>query len=426
MFLQSIAASILICWIAPGQTVSVDTTVAVQDSILLHDAVRQGKVRVEVKSRGGATGPTIRVEVQRLVPGDLRIEVAPGTVLLNSQSAEQNVTVGQLKGEFTGENKYRPGQVMVLADTQRHAFLLEVYCLDYAKKAPRKGGKLELALQDKRVARILNPPEGVQPSLGAVQIAIWMDRAGITADQARKRFRGTTTEVDVQVARQLLVHAEQTGVASIPQDMPASVRVHVSKLFSADPAIRQRAAAALGKLGAEAMPAVPFLVENLLDLSTDKPLPASVVRVDVDAAIETAADTLDRLGLPGLAPIIDSLRKAGGATGQGAATAGEDGANATSDPVEESLRMAGGLVTEAIVDLAIGRLANDKASVRERAARSLGAAGSQRAVEPLIKLLEDDNEQVRTAAADALQKLTNQSFGTDVNPWREWFKTRGN
>ena len=373
MFLQSIAASILISCIAAGQSVSADTTVAVQDSILLHDAVRQGKVKVEVKSRGGATGPTIRVEVQRLVPGDLRIEVAPGTVLLNSQSAEQNVTVGQLKGEFTGENKYRPGKIMVLADAQRHAFLLEVYCLDYAKKAPRKEGRLELAVQDQRVARILNPPEGVQPSFGAVQIAIWMDRAGITADQARKRFRGTTTEVDVQVARQLLAHAEQTGVASIPQDMPVSVRVHVSKLFSADPAIRQRAAEALGKLGVEALPAVPFLVENLLDLSTDKPLPASVVRVDVDAAIETAADALERLSLPGLAPIINSLRDGVGPTGHGAATTGPD---AKSTPVEESLRTAGGIVAEALVDLWIGRLANNDASVRERAARWLGAAGN--------------------------------------------------
>lgn len=44
--------------------------------------------------------------------------------------------------------------------------------------------------------------------------------------------------------------------------MPASVKVHVSKLFSSDPEIRKRAAEALGQLGAEARPAVSFLAEN--------------------------------------------------------------------------------------------------------------------------------------------------------------------
>ena len=155
MFLRVAAASVLILWIATGQSLRADTTVAVQDTILLHEAVRQGKVKVDVQSRGGAAGSTVRVEVQRLVPGDLRIEVAPGTVLMNAQSSEQNVTVGQLKGEFTGENKYRPGKVMVLVDEKKHAFLLEVYCLDYAKKSPRKGGLLELAVQDRRVAQDL-------------------------------------------------------------------------------------------------------------------------------------------------------------------------------------------------------------------------------------------------------------------------------
>ena len=287
-----------------------------EETLTLHDAVRQGKVKVEVQSRGGAAGSTVRVDVQKAGAGDLRVEVAPGTVLLNAESSEQNVTVGQLKGEFTGENKYRPGNVMVLVDDQKRSFLLEVYCLDYAKKAPRKGGQLDLAVQDKRVARILNPPADVKPTLGATQIAIWMDRAGITPEQARKRFRGTTTEVDVQVARQLLAHAEKQGEESIPADMPATVRVHVSKLFSTDPAVREQAAESLGRMGTEALPALPYLVENLLDRSTDKPLPANIVRVQVDVAIEAAEQTLERLGLPGLKPLLDAARTQAGADGQ--------------------------------------------------------------------------------------------------------------
>ena len=353
-------------------------------TISLHDAVRQGKVKVDVKSRGGAAGATVRVEVQRQIPETLRIEVAPGTVLVNSVATEQNIAVGQLKGEFTRENKYRPGSVMVLADGASRSFLLEVYCLDYAKKAPRKGGKLELAIQDQRVARILNPPADLQPSLGAVQIAIWMDRAGITAEAARKRFRGETTEVDVQVARQLLVHAEKTGIDTIPEDMPASVKVHVSKLFSSNPEIRARAATALGQLGAEARPAVALLAENILDRSSDKPLPASVVRVDVEAALATAAETLDKLHMPGLAPLIASLREGTPAAAKTAAA-------------------ARGMVRDMLVDRLIVRLKSSRAEVRQRVARILGGTGSQRAVEPLIGVLEDDNEQVRKTAAEATQ-----------------------
>ncbi len=134
MLLRTTVASLAVMWMMTPQSVWADTTIS------LHDAVRQGKVKVDVKSRGGAAGPTVRVEVQRLVDENLQIEVAPGTVLLNAENKEQNVAVGQLKGEFTRENMYRPGKVMVLADGQKRSFLLEVYCLDYAKKRLTKKG----------------------------------------------------------------------------------------------------------------------------------------------------------------------------------------------------------------------------------------------------------------------------------------------
>jgi len=375
---------------------SADTTV------LLHEAVAQGKVKVDVKSRGGAAGSTVQVEVQRRVPESLKIEVAPGTVLVNAVDAEQNVAVGQLKGEFTRENMYRPGSVMVLADDQKRSFLLEVYCLDYAKKAPRRGGQLELAIQDKRVARILNPPTGLAPSLGAVQIAIWMDRAGISADQARRRFRGETTEVDVQVARQLLEHAEKQGVESIPDDMPASVKVHVTKLFSSNPELRARAAQALGQLGAEAHRAVPFLTENLLERSTDKPLPLNV-RAEVDEALDNAAELLEQLGMPRLAPLVESLRQAG--------------SGAMANDVTD-------LVGDVVLRRLLGQLESGFPAIRARAARVLGRTGNERAIEPLIGLLDDQNGQVRAAAGEALQTLTDEDFGTDAQKWRDWLKQR--
>ena len=311
---------------------------------------------------------------------------------------------------------------MVLVDGQKHSFLLEVYCLDYAKKAPRKGGQLDLAVQDKRVARILKPPADVKPTLAATQIAIWIDRAGITPEQARKRFRGTTTEVDVQVARQLLAHAEKQGEESLPTDMPAAVRVHVSKLFSTDPAVREQAAESLGSLGAEALPALPYLVDNLLDRSTDKPLPASVVRVRVDVAIEAAEQTLERLGLPGLKPLLDAARTQAGAAGNSAPA--ESDASGLAVSASDAIRSASGTVTEVLVDLWILRLSNPRVAVRERAAWLLGTSGNSRAIAPLVKSLDDSDPQVRETVAHALETLTGQEFGTDVAKWREWVQKR--
>jgi HEAT repeat protein len=234
-----------------------------------------------------------------------------------------------------------------------------------------------------------------------------MDRAGITAEEARKRFRGKTTEVDVQVAHQLLAHAEKIGVDTIPEDMPASVKVHATKLFSSNPEIRRQAAEMLGQLGAEAQSAATFVAENILDLSTDKPLPASVIPVDVDAALGTAADTLEQLGLPALSPLIDSLRQG------------------TERPAaKRPKRTASGFVGELLTDRLIGRLKDGSAVVRVRSARLLGASGSQKAVKPLVELLEDENQQVRQAAAEALKSLTDQEFGADAKKWQQWLKNR--
>lgn len=409
MFLNITATIMALVGMTAWQQASADATISLQD------AVRQGKVKVEVKARGGATGATVRVEVQRQVPESISIEVSPGTVLLNSADAEQNVAVGQLKGELTTETRYRPSKVMVLADNRKRAFLLEAYCLDYAKDAPAKGGTLQLATLDKRVMRILSPPEGVEPTIAAVQIAIWMDRAGISADEAQRRFPGTTTEVDVAVARKLLAHAEQTGIESVPEDMSPSVKVHVTRLFSPVPETRTQAAAALGQMGAEALPAITFLADNVLDTSTDKPLPASVAQVTVGAALGTAAEALEQLGLAELSPLVDSLRQAG-------ATVQEGGQSDV--PVDHTVRAARGMVNDLMVDGLIARLKSNRAPARRRAAQVLGNLGNQRAVAPLIDLLEDEDEEVRDAAAKSLESLTNQQLGTDAEAWRQWLQSQ--
>ncbi len=52
----------------------------------------------------------------------------------------------------------------------------------------------------------------------------------------------------------------------------------------------------------------------------------------------------------------------------------------------------------------IGALGNGYWQVRQHVAEALGEIGDTRAVEPLIELLEDD-EDIREAAKEALKKL---------------------
>ncbi len=64
--------------------------------------------------------------------------------------------------------------------------------------------------------------------------------------------------------------------------------------------------------------------------------------------------------------------------------------------------------------------------IRELAAKICGAQGIKTAVPDLIELLEDQKEEVRTAAYASLKRLTGKaSFGQDIAVWREWWEKEG-
>ena len=52
---------------------------------------------------------------------------------------------------------------------------------------------------------------------------------------------------------------------------------------------------------------------------------------------------------------------------------------------------------------------------------ALGEIGDARAIPALINVVNDDNPDVRTAAADSLQKLTGQNYGNDHARWVAWW-----
>ncbi len=366
--------------------------VAVDVAVSLQDAVKQGKVEVQISALGGATGNTIRVDVQRKVPQKIRIKITPGTVFIAKGGKVQNMTGGTVKGEFIRGKTLRRTSVIVLADGAKHSYVVESFCLDYHKPAPKRSHSFSLALTDQRASRILKAPKEKSASVWAFQCALWMDRAGVSAAELKKRFPRHVTDVEVRVARDMLRHAEKTGVAGIPEGISIDVRVEVEKLFSSRPEVRVQAVKRLGGMGRQAAPALPLVAVNVIDPQT------GTTRVSVPAARAEAAEWLEALGLSGLAPF---LRGPDGAVGAGGAL-------------------------DAIRSVRLQRLtANLKHAnwrVRQRSARVLGTIQQTGAVEPLIAALKDQDSRVQAEAAAALSKITGKDFGQDHGKWETWWQ----
>ena len=344
-----------------------------QTSVSLQQAVKQGLVEVDVKSRGGATGDAIRVYVRRKVPREVRIHITPGTVLLTVEKDIQNVTARRIKGEFIDQNTYRPSSVMVLVDNNRHSYLVESFCLDYQKKAPKRGQSLTLAVNDQRAARILNAPKDVKASPWAFQLALWMDRTGVAPAEVQRRHPNRLTAVDVRVARSLLQNAEKQGIAEIPQGIDVDVRVQIKKLFSTDPAVRAVAVDSLGGMGSRAAVAAPFLRTNVIRGTSGKTLPSTVVSVFASPAAVSVE--LERLGIPALGPLIEHLKQPG----------------------------AGG--TSVLVD-------------------TTDLLDKDRMTEFFIGRLKHDNPRVRQRAAKSLKRLTGEDFSEDHAKWHAWWQKK--
>lgn len=58
--------------------------------------------------------------------------------------------------------------------------------------------------------------------------------------------------------------------------------------------------------------------------------------------------------------------------------------------------------------------------VRYNACAALGRMKDQRAVVPLIEKLDDENQDVRIMAEEALRQITDQDYGRNKSAWRAW------
>ena len=66
-------------------------------------------------------------------------------------------------------------------------------------------------------------------------------------------------------------------------------------------------------------------------------------------------------------------------------------------------------------------LHDDNWEVRGTVAKSLGKIGDQRAIQALIRSVEDENETVRWYAVQALHEITGELFGENKEQWQVWY-----
>lgn len=87
-----------------------------------------------------------------------------------------------------------------------------------------------------------------------------------------------------------------------------------------------------------------------------------------------------------------------------------------------AIEQMGETAVNAVESLILALQDNDW-KVRERVVKALGATKDIRAVAPLIVILKDDpTDAVPKSVIEALQKITNQSFGDDHEAWETWWE----
>jgi hypothetical protein len=161
----------------------------------------------------------------------------------------------------------------------------------------------------------------------------------------------------------------------IPEDIESGVRTEIIKLFSKNVARRRSGAYNLGKMGAKANPAIPYLVAMLSD--RDK-----MVRWSETAGVKTHIMLF---------------------VAEDYATALAEIGEASFNPLVEALK-------------------SDDNNVKMYAASALGHLKDERAVGPLASNLDDQDERVKKFTAKALKDITGKDFGDDKKKWESYLK----
>lgn len=374
----------------------------------LHAAVQSDSVAVRIEFLGGAMGDRMKVFLRNRTAGPLFLSVTEGTVFVPKGGDVQRLAALRLKGKLTATGTYRRTQIIELADATEQGFLIEVVCIDYHKNSPPPGQSFIIDNVDSRCHRILSARGDL--TLWAYQAAIWMDRAGVPAEKLQATFK--VPSVDIQAAKDLLVQAEQIGVASLEKvEVSAAARTTAQGVFSADPVVRVDAYSKIQSLSAADRAKLDLILKLNLPSGGRLPTPDELQAGSTLESLLPAGVDLPALEIPKsvdeIMAMVESIRRFS--------------ESAQADDSREELRKRV-IIALRLVPHLVGLKARLPV-VRIAAAQGLANFRHPIAIEALLVALSDNDQRVRTAASGGLEKLTKQTFGENKEAWIQWWQT---
>ena len=202
------AGKVIITIIISLVIVSLFPLTLVAQTIPLDEAVRDGRVQIEILGLGGSTGDTILLELKRKVPETMRLSLTPGTVFQSTSGNVQNMIGSKIKGERMGPASYRPGSEIYLYNDKKRSYIVEAYCLDLHKPNPGTNDSFLLSQSEDRTRNIIIAGQRKAYSTRVIQSAIWIDRAKVTSSQLKSRF--PVSDNDIVTARHLLAELQES------------------------------------------------------------------------------------------------------------------------------------------------------------------------------------------------------------------------
>jgi hypothetical protein len=352
-------------------------------------------------------GDRMKVFLRNRTAEPLFLSVTEGTVFVPQGGDVQRLAALRLKGKLTAKGTYQRSQIIELADATEQGFLIEVVCIDYHKNSPPPGQAFIIGTVDLRCQRILSVRGDL--TLWAYQAAIWMDRAGVPEQKLQATFK--VPSPDIQAAKDLLVQAEQIGVASLEKvEVSAAAKTTAQGVFSPDPAVRVDAYSKIKSLSASDRAKLEIILNLNLPTGGRLPTPDELEAGSTLESLLPSSIELPVLEIPesvdDLMATIESIRR----------FSESKQANGSREDLRKRI-------------VSVLRLAPQLAGLRARLpvvriAAVQGLARSQHpiAVEALLVALSDNDPRVRTAASAGLEKLTQQQFGENKEAWVQWWK----
>jgi hypothetical protein len=178
----------------------------------LGQAISDGVVDARITGAGGSSGDSVMLGLTRRVAGHVHIDLPSGTVLVASSSAFQNMAVRGVKGEASSQHSttYVPTGTIVLTQDGEQWFVVEAYCLGVHLENPSYSTDFSVGgLASPQVVQVLEAASRLQPqpSIAAVQLAVWAANEDPTAAEVTSRFQADQS--DFSQARAIL---EEAGI----------------------------------------------------------------------------------------------------------------------------------------------------------------------------------------------------------------------